>query len=56
MIKYMLWVRINEYQTVNTFVYANSDYEAKLIGEATYGTGNVLNYTRVGEDSDGRGN
>jgi hypothetical protein len=44
--KYKLWVRINDYQTANTYVWANSDYEAKLLGEAQYGVGNVLNYTR----------
>ena len=47
MYKYQLWVRVNEYQTANTIVYAENDYEAKLLGESQYGTGNVLNYTRL---------
>ncbi len=47
--KYQLWVRINEYQTAHTIVWANNDYEAKLLGEAQYGQGNVLNYTRLDE-------
>jgi hypothetical protein len=47
MYKYQLWVKINEYQTVNTVVYAENDYAAKLLGESQYGTGNVLNYTRL---------
>ena len=47
MYKYQLWVKINEYQTANTIVYAENDYEAKLLGESQYGTGNVLNYTRL---------
>ena len=47
--KYKLWVRINDYQTVETIVYANTDYDAKLLGEAQYGQGNVLNYTRIYE-------
>ena len=47
MYKYAIWVRINQYQTVNTFVYAENDYQAKLIAEAQYGVGNVLNYTRA---------
>jgi hypothetical protein len=49
MYKYAVWVRINQYQTANTFVFANNDYEAKMLAEAQYGQGNVLNYTRVSE-------
>jgi hypothetical protein len=51
MYKYQLWVRINSLQTVNTYVWASNDYEAKLIGEAQFGVGNVLNYTRVDDSS-----
>lgn len=47
MYKYKLWVSINSYQTAETIVYANNDYEAKLLGEAQYGVGNILNYTRI---------
>ena len=49
MYKYQLWIRINQYQTVNTIIFANSDYEAKLLGEAQYGAGNVLNYSQISE-------
>jgi hypothetical protein len=49
MYKYKLWVRINDYQTTETIIYANSDYDAKLLGEAQYGQGNILNYTRIDE-------
>ena len=49
MYKYAVWARINSYQTVNTFVWANDDYQAKLIAESQFGTGNVLNWTRVNE-------
>jgi len=49
MYKYAIWVRLNAYQTANTFVYANNDYEAKMLAEAQYGQGNVLNYSRVSE-------
>ena len=38
MYKYQLWVKINEYQTANTIVYAENDYAAKLLGESQYGT------------------
>ena len=47
MYKYQIWVRINSYQTAHTYVWASNDYEAKLLAEAQYGTGSVLNYTRV---------
>lgn len=47
--KYQLWVRINQLQTANTIVYAENDYQAKQLGEAQYGVGNVLNYTRISE-------
>lgn len=44
---YELWVKINDYQTANTRVWAENDYAAKQLGEAQYGVGNVLNYTRL---------
>jgi hypothetical protein len=47
MYQYQLWVRLNETQTANTVVYAENDYAAKQLGEAQYGAGNVLGYTRV---------
>ena len=42
-----LWVRITPYQTVNVRVWADNDFQAKMIGEAQYGSGQVLNYTRI---------
>ena len=47
MYRYRLWVRINAYQTTETIVNAANDYSAKQLGEAQYGVGNVLNYTRI---------
>lgn len=47
--KYQLWVRINDDQTVNTHVWADNDWAAKMLGEAQYGQGTVLNYTRIDE-------
>jgi hypothetical protein len=47
MYQYQLWVRINQTQTANTVVWAENDYSAKQLGEAQYGAGNVLNYTRI---------
>jgi len=46
MYRYKLWVRINEYQTAHTLVWAENDYAAKMLGEAQCGVGNVLSYTR----------
>lgn len=45
--QYRLWVRISQTQTTNTIVHADNALAAKLIGEALYGRGNILNYTRV---------
>lgn len=50
MYKYKLWVKINDYQTAFTIVYAENDHAAKLLGEAQYGVGNVLNYTRIDDN------
>jgi hypothetical protein len=47
MYQYQLWVRINQTQTANTVVWAENDYAAKQLGEAQYGAGNVLNYSRI---------
>ena len=47
MSRYLIWVRINAYQTANTIVYAHSDYQARQLAEAQYGIGMVLNYTLV---------
>lgn len=47
MYTYEVWIRLNPYQTANVRVNADNDYQAKLIAEAQYGTGNVLNYTRL---------
>jgi hypothetical protein len=46
--QYKLWVRLSQTQTTNTLVYAENAYAARLIGEAQFGVGNVLNYTEVG--------
>lgn len=47
--RYKLWVRINTYQTMDVYVYAEYDWQAKAQGEAQYGAGNVLNYTRCSD-------
>lgn len=47
MTRYRLWVRLTPYQTANTYIFADNDYEAKLLGEAQYGVGNVLGYWRA---------
>lgn len=44
---YRLWVRINDFQTTETLVFASDDYHAKLLGESQFGAGNVLSYTRT---------
>jgi hypothetical protein len=49
MFKFQLWIKINETQTANTIVWASNALEAKMLGEAQYGVGNVLNYTQIDE-------
>ena len=49
MYAYQVWIRINPYQTANIVIRASNDYEAKMLAEAQYGSGNVLNYTRINE-------
>jgi len=45
--KYLIWVRVNDYQTEKTIVYAENALAAKLLAEAQYGVGMVLNYTQI---------
>jgi hypothetical protein len=47
MYTYEVWIRLNQYQTAHVRVNANDDLQAKLIAESQYGSGNVLNYTRI---------
>lgn len=46
--QYRLWVRISQTQTTHTIITADNDIASKLLGEALYGRGNVLNWTRIG--------
>jgi hypothetical protein len=47
MYTYEIWIRLNPYQTAHVRLQADDDLRAKMIAEAQYGQGNVLNYTRV---------
>lgn len=47
MFTYEVWIRLNPYQTAHVRLQANDDLQAKLIAEAQYGSGNVLNWTRI---------
>lgn len=44
---YEIWIRLNPYQTAHVRLQADNDLQAKMLAEAQYGVGNVLNYTRV---------
>lgn len=46
MLRYRVWIRVNAYQTATAYVYADNDYAAKVIAEAQFGVGNVLNWTQ----------
>lgn len=43
--RYSLLVWVNRDITARTVVWANNGYEAKLLGEAQYGVGNVIDWT-----------
>ncbi|WP_156343651.1 hypothetical protein [Limnohabitans sp. 63ED37-2] len=45
--RFQLWVRLSVTQTTHTIVFAVNAIDAKLLGEAQFGKGNVLNYTEV---------
>ena len=47
MYRYKIWVKLNEYQTAETIIMANNDYDAKMLAEAQYGQGMVLSYSRI---------
>ena len=49
MYRYRVWVRLNNYQTAHVVINASNDWEAKMLAEAQYGTGNVLGYTQINE-------
>lgn len=47
--RFQVWVRLTPYQTAHVIISASSDYEAKMLAEAQYGSGSVLGYTRVND-------
>lgn len=47
--RYELLVRVASSITSRTMIYASSAYEAKMLGEAQYGQGNILNWTELPE-------
>jgi len=46
---YKLWIRVNQIQTIYTMLFACNDLEAKTLGEAQFGVGNVLGYWRIAD-------
>jgi len=47
MYTFEVWVRINALQTAHVRINASNGLEAKMLAEAQYGAGNVLNYTQI---------
>jgi len=47
MYQYRVWVNIGNHQTANTMVWADNDFQAKMLAESMYGHGSVLGYSRV---------
>ena len=48
MYKYKLLVKLANGVTTTTFVWAENDYAARMLGETQYGKGSVLSWTKVG--------
>jgi hypothetical protein len=49
MYKFNVWIRLNPYQTAHVIIHASHSLEAKMLAEAQYGVGNVLNYTQISD-------
>lgn len=49
MMRWQLWIRLANGATTHTIVFASNAFDAKALGEAQYGTGNVLNYTQLSD-------
>jgi hypothetical protein len=47
MYQFKLLVKLHNGMTTTTYVWADSDYAARLLGETQYGKGNILNCTKV---------
>ena len=47
MYTYEVWIRLNPSQTAHVRITASNDWECRMIAEAQYGEGMVLNYTRL---------
>jgi hypothetical protein len=45
--RYTLWVRLSATHTTHTIVWANNAIDARLLGEAQYGPGNILDYREL---------
>ena len=49
MYKYSVLIRTSSGTNINTFVWADNDFAARVIAEAQFGVGNVIYYTQVSE-------
>jgi hypothetical protein len=49
MYKFNVWVRLNQLQTTHVIIQASDALTAKMLAEAQYGVGNVLNYTQIND-------
>jgi hypothetical protein len=47
--RFELLVRVASGISARTIVYASSPYEAKMLGEAQYGQGSVLDYIELND-------
>jgi hypothetical protein len=47
MYTFEVWIRLNTYQTTRVRIQADNGNDCRLIAEAQYGQGNVLDYRHV---------
>ena len=47
--RWQLWVRVANGATAHTIVFASNAFDARSLGEAQYGAGNVLNFTELSD-------
>jgi hypothetical protein len=47
MYKYKLWIRISDFETRFAYVFADSDLDARELGQAQFGQGTVLSWERL---------
>lgn len=54
MYKYKIWLKLEETGVLETDMFADSDYQLKLLAEAKYGTDKLLGFAKLNENNEYR--